>query len=134
MAKINLLALCLLPKIWVAAQSPSLASAKTAVQSTSTKDALPTITPFVIPAGVLSGLGLPLAIPAAEPNGGRPGMGKGKMGGMGGKGGFGAAAPRAPSMGRRPPPEEIGPFGMQGGLPYELCMPPSLICSGLRDR
>jgi hypothetical protein len=43
-----------------------------------------------------------------------------KMGGA--KGGLGAmGAPRAPSMGRRPPPEEIGPFGMQGGLPYELC-------------
>jgi hypothetical protein len=126
MGKIQFVALCLVP-IWVAAQSPNPPSSKTAVaQSTAAKESLPTITPFVIPADVLSGLGLPLVIPAAEPNaakGGRPSLGgAGKMVGKGGFGGL-AAAPRAPSaqMGRRPPPEEIGPFGMQGGLPYELC-------------
>jgi hypothetical protein len=127
MSQIQFLALCLLP-VWVAAQSPSLASSKTVTApSPATKDSLPTITPFVIPPGVLSGLGIPLVIPAAEPNVANDGRPRpGAMGARGGKGGFGgmAAAPRAQpagKMGRRPPQEEIGPFGMQGGLPYELC-------------
>jgi hypothetical protein len=121
MAKNQLLALCLLP-LWVAAQSPNLPSSKTVVaQNTSTKDS-PTITPFVIPADVLSGLGLPLVIPAVEPNGAKGG-GRPSQGGAGkmARGGL-AAAPRAPAAGgRRPPQEDFGPFGMQGGLPYELC-------------
>jgi hypothetical protein len=114
----------LIPTLWVlaAAQSANSTSTKPSEQNSSTIDVLPKITPFQIPVDVLSGLGLPLEIPSVEHSaqkaGGRPSMG--------GLAGF-AGTPAPPSFqGARggkvgAPPPNYGTFGVQGGLPYELC-------------
>jgi hypothetical protein len=113
--------LVLIPTLWVlaAAQSANSTSTKPSEQNSSTIDVLPKITPFQIPVDVLSGLGLPLEIPSVEQNAGwRP-----NMGGLAGI----ASAHAPPSFqGARggkvgAPPPNYGTFGMQGGLPYELC-------------
>jgi len=112
----------LTPTLWllVAAQSANLTSTKPSMQSSSTIDVLPKITPFQIPVDVLSGLGLPLEIPSVEQNAGKAGR-RPNMGGLLGLDG----APAPPSFGGaragRSPPPGYGTFGMQGGLPYEMC-------------
>jgi hypothetical protein len=113
------------PTLWVlaAAQSPNSTSTKLSAQNSSTIDVLPKITPFQIPVDVLSGLGLPLEIPSVEQNGPKAQGWRPSVGGFGGLAGI--AAP--PSFqgggrgGRSSPPPSYGNFGMQGGLPYELC-------------
>lgn len=122
-----------IPILWVvvAAQSANSTSTKpSSEQNSSTIDVLPKITPFQIPVDVLSGLGLPLNIPSVEQNSPRPG-GQPNLGGLSGLfGGFagglappsfqGGGARGSSGKGRGPPPS-YGTFGMQGGLPYEMC-------------
>ena len=124
----------LIPTLWAlaAAQSGNSISTKLIEQNSTTIDVLPKITPFQIPVDVLSGLGLPLEIPSAEQNAPRPGGRPNLGGGLGGLAGWNGA-PAPPSFagsgargGARGgaswnPPPDSGTFGMQGGLPYQLC-------------
>jgi hypothetical protein len=109
-----LVVLCLFSSVYVEAQLATEASGSTRTRTqtqSSTIEALPSITPFQIPPGVLQGLGLPIIIPAMEQSARQPAA-KGSR-----------PANNAPWA--APSPQGILPgrqdyrYGTQGGLPYD---------------